>query len=133
MRSKVIIFNVDGNVVYSTDFNDIIPLLFNKRYRMLLISDKGQKSIEDFLTKNELHDYFEYIPSSESVMINFEEVASYFNTNPEMMVMVGKENDMIIAKKFGVNFIGVGSSKEEKEILDKCGCMIILNSVADLT
>ncbi len=133
MRPKVILFSADGNIVNSPDFKDSVPVLFGKGYRMLMISSHGQRFIEDFINKNNLFDYFEYVPSREDIMISIEEIVKHFNSPPEMMVIVGEESDMKTAKKFGVNFIGVANSKEEKEILDKAGCMIILNSVADLT
>ena len=133
MRPKVILFSADGNIVNSPDFKESVPALFGKGYRMLIISSHGQKFIEDFSKKSELDNYFEYVPSREDMIISIEEIVKHFNAPAEMMVLVGEENDMKIAKKFGVNFIGVANSKEEKEILDKAGCMIILNSVADLT
>ena len=133
MRPKVILFSCDGNIVNSPDFKESVPVLFGKGYRMLLISSHGQKFIEDFSKKSELDNYFEYVPFREDMMISIEDIVKHFNAPPEMMVLVGEESDMIIANKFGVNFIGVANNKEEKEILDKAGCMIILNSVADLT
>src|SRR3989344_7757957 len=125
MRPKVILFSADGNIVNSPDFKESVPALFGKGYRMLIISSHGQKFIEDFSKKSELDNYFEYVPSREDMIISIEEIVKHFNAPAEMMVLVGEENDMKIAKKFGVNFIGVANSKEEKEILDKAGCMII--------
>lgn len=131
MAPEIILFNFDGSIVKSHEFKEIVPLLCNKGYRLVAISEKNKDEIENYILENNLSDYFDFLHSTSFKNPNFNEILKYFNRDPSVMAYIGENLDeMDLALKNGFGFIAI--TEDKKENFNNAGCYIVLNSIKDL-
>jgi len=110
------------------------------RYRLGIVTTRGQRDTEAFLAQYQLTDLFEVVVTRESTPRikphpqPIQHAAEILGLSPQRCVMVGDTTvDIEAAKKAGTRAIGVLCGFGEQDELDAAGADLILDSTAELT
>jgi len=110
------------------------------RYRLGIVTTRGQRDAETFLVQYQLADLFEVVVTRESTPRikphpqPVQHATKMMGISPEHCVMVGDTKvDIEAAKKAGARAIGVLCGFGERDELEASGADLIINSIAELT
>ena len=110
------------------------------RYRLGIVTTRGQRDTEAFLAQYQLTDLFEVVVTRESTPRikphpqPIQHAAEILGLPPQRCVMVGDTTvDIEAAKKAGARAIGVLCGFGEQDELDAAGADLVLGSTAELT
>jgi len=111
----------------------------DSRYRLGIVTTRGQRDTEDFLAQYQLTDLFEVVVTRESTPRikphpqPVRHAAEMLDLPPERCAMVGDTTvDVEAAKKAGARAVGVLCGFGERDELETAGADLILGSTAEL-